>query len=287
MTKLIYALPLALCVSCGGGSQQFLTNPDLYGSLEYCFVEQNPDSIMAKPGDVLFMDMDYYTADGRLIYSSSDVAQDYRMYAPQEYLHDNIEQGFYLMHKGDSAIFHAKSGPFFEKIRKVKQPNSISPDEMLTFHVRMKNIYDGALYQKEIDEYNERMEAQEVLILHDYIRNENISAKPSESGLYKIITKNGTGKETAMGKLVTVHFVGSLIDGREFDNSYKRNEPFTFQLGEGKSIPGFEEGIASMKKGEKCRLIFPSTLGYGPRGVQGRIPAFSTLIFDVELLDMK
>lgn len=284
--KAIYISSLAVLASCGGGAAGFQTD-EKYGSLEFCFIEQNPDSIMAKPGDVLFMDMDYYTEDGRKIYSSLDVAQDYRMYAPQEYLTDNIEQGFYLMHKGDSAIFRAKSGPFFEKIRKVRQPQSIDPEEMLTFHVRLKNIYDGAEYQRQIDEYNERMEAQEVLILHDYIRNENVNATPSPSGLYKIVTKQGTGKETAMGKQVTVHFVGSLIDGREFDNSYKRNEPFTFQLGEGKSIPGFEEGIASMRKGEKCRLIFPSTLGYGPRGVQGRIPPFSTLIFDVELIDIK
>jgi peptidyl-prolyl cis-trans isomerase A (cyclophilin A) len=97
----------------------------------------------------------------------------------------------------------------------------------------------------------------------------------------------GYGPDTAAGKTVTVHFVGSLIDGREFDNSYTRKEPFTFKLGEGKSIPGFEEGIATMRKGEICRLIMPSTLGYGSRGVSGRIPAFATLIFDVELVDMK
>ncbi|MCQ2252186.1 MAG: FKBP-type peptidyl-prolyl cis-trans isomerase [Bacteroidales bacterium] len=282
----LYIVPLLLLASCGGNGHQFVSD-EKYGDLEYCFIEHHPDSIVAKPGDVLFLDMDYYSESGKMLFNSNEVSQSYRMYAPQQYLTDNIEQGLYLMHKGDSAIFHVKAGPFFENVRKVKIPKSVDPSETLTFHVRMRDIYDGAEYQKQIDEYNAKMEAQELLILKDYLRNENISQQPSQSGLYKIVSKAGDGKQTAEGKTVTVHFVGSLIDGSEFDNSYKRNEPFTFQLGAGKSIPGFEEGIASMTKGEKCRLIMPSTLGYGSRGVSGRIPPFATLIFDIELVDIK
>nr|MCR5455947.1 FKBP-type peptidyl-prolyl cis-trans isomerase [Bacteroidales bacterium] len=239
-------------------------------------------------GDVWNMDFDYYNSDDSLIYASRDVAQDFLMYAPQQIATGSVEKGIMMMHKGDSAVFRAPADIFFREVRKMKKmPKFVKPGDLLTFHVRMKDIYDGKEYQRQIDEYNERMEAQELLILHDYVRNEGIKAQPSESGLYKIIKKEGTGSETAAGKTVTVHFVGSFIDGREFDNSYTRKEPFTFQLGKGKSIPGFEEGIASMRKGEICRLIIPSTLGYGTRGVRGRIPAFATLIFDVELLDIQ
>ncbi len=287
MRKLLYALPLALGISGCQNSPQFVQDPSKYGSMEFCFIEEVPDSATAKPGDVLFLDMDYYTADGRKIYSSRDVSDNFRMYAPDTFEKGTIEQALMMMHKGDSAIFKVEAGPFFENTRKVKLPKALAYSELITFHIRLSNIYDGALYQKEIDEYNERMESQELMVLMEYLLNEKITAKPSPSGLYKIVTKEGKGTVSADGKNVTVHFVGSLIDGREFDNSYKRNEPFTFKLGEGKSIPGFEEGIASMRKGEKCRLIFPSTLGYGPRGVNGRIPAFATLIFDVELIDFE
>ncbi len=278
---------MALGISGCGNGNQFQHNPDEYGSMEYCFIEEFADSAKAKPGDVLFLDMDYYTEDGRKIYSSRDVSDNFRMYAPDGFEKGTIEQGLMMMHKGDSAIFKVEAGPFFENTRKVKLPKALSYNELITFRIRLSDIYDGALYQKEIDEYNERMEAQEMMVLMEYLLQEKITAKPSPSGLYKIITKEGKGTVLADGKNVTVHFVGSLIDGREFDNSYTRNEPFTFKLGEGKSIAGFEEGIASMRKGEKCRLIFPSTLGYGPRGINGRIPAFATLIFDVELIDFE
>ncbi|MCQ2249753.1 MAG: FKBP-type peptidyl-prolyl cis-trans isomerase [Bacteroidales bacterium] len=285
MRKLLYALPLAVCVSCNGGGTQFVQNEDLYGDMGVCFVEQHQDSIKAKPGDVIFLDMDYFLEDGRKVYSSRDVSDNFRMYAPQDSTKGTINQALMMMHKGDSALFRVKAGPFMASSG-VKIKN-IADDDPLVFRIRMKDIYDGTEYQKQIDEYNERMEAQEKMILRDYVRNENIKEKPSESGLYRIVTQPGSGTETAAGKKVTVHFVGSLVDGSEFDNSYKRGQPFTFQLGVGKSIPGFEEGISQMRKGEKCRLIFPSSLGYGSRGVGGRIAPFSTLIFDIELIDFE
>ncbi len=274
-----------MLASCGAPKPDFQPLGD---NVEACFVEVNADSAVAKPGDVWNMDFDYYNNNDSLIYASRDVAQDFLMYAPKKIAEGSVEKGIMMMHKGDSAVFRAPADVFFREVRKMKKlPAYVKPGDLLTFHVRMKNIYDGKEYQRQIDEYNERMEAQELLILHDYVRNEGIKVQPSKTGLYKIINKQGYGADTAAGKMVTVHFVGSLLDGREFDNSYTRREPFTFQLGAGKSIPGFEEGIATMHKGEICRLIMPSTLGYGSRGISGRIPAFSTLIFDVELVDMK
>ena len=77
-----------------------------------------------------------------------------------------------------------------------------------------------------------------------------------------------------------------FVEGTEFDNSYKRNKPLTFRLGQDLVIPGWEEGIATMKKGEKARLVCPSNLAYGPEGTKG-IPPFSTLIFDIEMIDFK
>lgn len=284
--KKIFALAAASAIiaSCGAPKVDF---QQLGDGVEACFVEVNADSAVAKPGDVWNMDFDYYNYNDSLIYASRDVAQDFLMYAPSQMAKGSVEKGIMMMHKGDSAIFRASAEVFFRDVRKKKIPAYVKSGDKLIFHVRMKDIYDGKEYQRQIDEYNERMTAQELLILHEYIRNEGIKVQPSKTGLYKIINKTGYGADTAAGKTVTVHFVGSLIDGREFDNSYTRREPFTFKLGEGKSIPGFEEGIATMHKGEICRLIMPSTLGYGSRGVSGRIPAFATLIFDVELVDMK
>jgi len=282
---LIYIVSLLVLASCAADSG-FQRNEELYGDIGYRFVRSNPDSVGVKFGDVLFLEMDYCTEAGQKIYSSREVSDNFRMYA-NEGGKGSIELAMAMMHKGDSAVFDIAAGPFYQNTKKKPLPKGLTANDRLVFHVRLDNVFDGAEYQREIDEYNERMQAQEMMILRDYVRNENISAKPSETGLYKIVTRQGAGSETAQGKQVTVHYVGTLIDGSEFDNSYKRDKPFVFKLGEAKAIPGFEEGIASMRKGEKCRLIIPSRLGYGSRGVGERIPPFATLIFDVELIDFE
>ncbi len=96
----------------------------------------------------------------------------------------------------------------------------------------------------------------------------------------------GKGAEAVAGKSVTVHYTGTLTDGTKFDSSLDRKTPFTFGLGKGEVIKGWDQGVAGMKVGGKRKLTIPSELAYGPNSV-GAIPANSTLIFEVELLDVK
>lgn len=109
----------------------------------------------------------------------------------------------------------------------------------------------------------------------------------TESGLrYKMIQK-GNGKQAEKGKTVSVHYSGSLENGEVFDSSYKRKQPIDFPLGMGHVIEGWDEGIALLQVGDKARFVIPSHLGYGERGAGGVIPPGATLIFDVELMDVK
>lgn len=96
----------------------------------------------------------------------------------------------------------------------------------------------------------------------------------------------GTGAEAVPGTAVTVHYVGMLPDGTVFDASEPRGQAFTFNLGAGQVIPGWEQGVAGMKEGGKRRLIIPPALAYGENGIPGAIPGNATLIFDVELLEV-
>lgn len=106
----------------------------------------------------------------------------------------------------------------------------------------------------------------------------------TESGLqYKVLTK-GNGKMPTAESNVTVHYRGKLIDGTEFDSSYKRNEPATFNLGQ--VIQGWTEALQLMHEGDKLELYIPYELGYGERGAGGDIPPFATLIFEVELISV-
>ena len=112
--------------------------------------------------------------------------------------------------------------------------------------------------------------------------------------LVKNDTNVGSGAEATAGKRVTVHYTGWLFDtaqpenkGRKFDSSRDRNDPFTFRLGGGEVIDGWDRGVAGMKVGGRRILTIPPGMGYGSRGAGGVIPPNATLLFDVELLDVK
>lgn len=104
------------------------------------------------------------------------------------------------------------------------------------------------------------------------------------TGLKYIDKQVGTGAEAVKGKLVSVHYTGRLADGKKFDSSVDRNEPFSFTLGAGQVIKGWDEGVAGMKVGGKRDLVIPASLGYGARGAGGVIPPNAELHFEVELL---
>lgn len=110
--------------------------------------------------------------------------------------------------------------------------------------------------------------------------------KTTASGLKYAIIQEGEGELVGKEKQATVHYSGFLLDGTKFDSSVERDEPFTFVAGVGQVIPGWDEGVQLMKKGSKARFIVPANLAYGDRDL-GKIPPNSTLIFDVEVLDVK
>jgi peptidylprolyl isomerase len=110
------------------------------------------------------------------------------------------------------------------------------------------------------------------------------NAIATDSGLKYIELVEGEGASPQPGNTVTVHYTGTLEDGTKFDSSRDRGQPFSFKIGVGQVIKGWDEGVGSMKVGGRRQLIIPPGLGYGSRGAGGVIPPNATLIFDVELL---
>ena len=139
-------------------------------------------------------------------------------------------------------------------------------------------IFEGARAEREAEEKRKMEELMESVAA---------GFDKTDSGLrYKILQK-GEGKKATKGSMVSVHYKGQLLDGTVFDSSYKRRQPIDFNLGIGQVISGWDEGIQLLQVGDKARFVIPSNLAYGERGAGGVIPPNATLIFDVELMNVK
>ena len=136
-----------------------------------------------------------------------------------------------------------------------------------------------------------RMKREAALKAEAEAKMEQLAAgfEKTESGLRYQFIQRGSGKKAENGKTVAVHYEGSLENGKVFDSSYPRKKPIEFRLGQGQVIEGWDEGIALLQVGDKARFVIPSDLAYGPSGAGGviPIPPHATLIFDVELMDVK
>lgn len=141
--------------------------------------------------------------------------------------------------------------------------------------------------QEAMRQKREQEQLNAVTEFNIYVQQHHPGAKSTPSGLHYIIEEQGTGAKAEKHKNVSVHYTGALTNGQVFDSSHKRNQPITFPLGLGRVIKGWDEGIALLNVGGKAKLIIPYFLAYGEEGRPPVIPAKATLIFDVELTDVK
>lgn len=130
-----------------------------------------------------------------------------------------------------------------------------------------------------------KVEGQSTINTLEMQDNNTVNQEATELKIEDLVV--GDGETAEAGDSVTVNYKGELVDGTEFDSSYKRNQPFVFQLGKGAVIKGWDEGVAGMKVGGKRKLTIPSDLAYGERGAGALIPPNATLVFEVELLEVE
>ncbi len=138
------------------------------------------------------------------------------------------------------------------------------------------------MQQKQVDTAKQTQSSNDTFLTENA---KKAGVKTTASGLQYVVTQEGKGKSPKADSVVKVHYSGKLVDGTVFDSSIERGEPIEFPLNQ--VIPGWTEGLQLMKEGGKATFYIPSQLGYGEQGVPGTIPANSTLIFDVELIQVK
>ena len=197
---------------------------------------------------------------------------------------------FFITHKatpwldGKHTVFgHVISGQ--DVVDKIEQNDLIKHVTIKKVGPNATNFIASSVFQKYQD--LEKQKAKEKAAeLEKQLATHTKNAIKTSSGLQYVILTGSEGEKPQNGQKVSVNYSGFLLDGTMFDSSYKRNKPFEFVLGQGRVIKGWDEGVALLNKGSKAKFIIPPHLAYGSRGAGGLIPPNSTLIFEVELIEI-
>ena len=212
-------------------------------------------------------------------------------------------EGMTMMHKGDSASFIVNiDSTFIKWFHQPSLPAEFNSTDVMRFEVRLDDFYPeseyavrlGAKIKKDAEARIEKMKADHpeetataAQQLTEFLAKNKVNVEPTASGLYYVMTQEGNGEKPEVGQMVQVHYTGKLLDGTVFDSSVERGEPITIPIGVGQVIPGWDEGIMLMSKGEKGVLYIPYYLAYGDRQAGDKITPYSNLVFEVELVDLQ
>ncbi|MDR0438425.1 MAG: FKBP-type peptidyl-prolyl cis-trans isomerase [Bacteroidales bacterium] len=250
------------------------------------------DNPRAQLGDIIIAEIWAYL-DDELEYAN--IGGPEPMFQVMESQHPgDLMEALQMIGKGDSVTFVFN----MDTLRKYNPPGSLDGIKSVFYTIKVEDVYTEDEFWKKMEEDQIRGEAEEATKLKAFISEQGITVEPNDDGVFVIITTEGDGRPISRGETITINYVGRFLDGTIFDTSlediakehdiYKSDrsyEPLSFQVGAGRIIPGMDYAVLGMKTGTKATLIIPSNMAYGSRA-QGTIPAFSTLIFDIEIVDV-
>ncbi len=257
--------------------------------IEYKIVNSTNSAKRPRVGDVLYLDMSYkMEKTNTLLFTTDDFNDEFKMRLSASSDKGCIEEAFMLMSEGDSAVIKVDAIKFFLKSQgKVSIPANINKGDRLVFNIRLKKIVSGIEYAEANKEmYIKRIEEENSLI-ERFLMGKNFPQKNTDSGLRMLIINKGAGKVPTPGTTVKIDYTAAFIDGAVFDSTLEREEPFSFVTGRKQVIEGLDEAVMNMNVGDHCLVIIPFRLAYGDQKYGNVIPPFSTLVFEIELLDAK
>src|SRR5690606_9623340 len=259
---------------------------DLYqgeGSLEYQIFtknkdgkfepKDNPAADTSMIGQVMTMQQVVKTEGDSVLFSTYETNRPAMALMNASPSPGSLESALLMMKPGDSAVFKISADTLFAKSYQQPLPPFIKKGTKLTFHIVAEKLQSKEMamadqqkmqeeMMKEMQAHAEKQIAVDDENIQKYLKENNLTAQKTESGLYYIITQKGNGPTPKPGQIVAVHYRGTTFDGKEFDSSAKSGAPFEFQIGQGMVIRGWDEGIALLNKGSKATLLIPSTLAY-------------------------
>ena len=189
----------------------------------------------------------------------------------------DLYEGIMMLSPGDSGVFLVSADSLFMKtFRMAKRPDGIDSNSTVSFYVHLLTADSPVKMQKD-----------EEISLQKYLKDNNVTVSPTASGVYLIESQKGEGIKIDTGCQVKFQFKVALIDGKQLFSSYERPEPIKFRFGKKVDTRGMEEAIGLLKKGSKAKIIVPSKMAFGETGRGSIVPPYSTLVYEVEILDVQ
>jgi len=255
------------------------TNRGLY----YKFYSQNTAATQPKLTDFLKVKMTCYLHDS-LYFDWQDAGNEVFAKLKESYFPGDLQEAYAMMHEGDSASFYIKADSIALKYYS-RNPDSVGlkADDYFRYEVKLVEVQSEEAFTANIEKMKETMRQASKEELTAYMLQNYPDVKPLSSGVYIIPVETGKGRCPVKGEKVELDFAAFLLNGKSVGSTFESPEKFSFVLGDGQTLRGWEEIVPNMHLGERVRAIIPSELAYGEHPV-GEIPAFANLVYDIKLL---
>ena len=250
--------------------------------------------IKPSAGDLLQLSITYKTINDSVFMDSYSYNETGLVILPFRHssFRGSFEEGLTKMNVGDSVSFIISSDSLFQKFFNAELPFFLSKGSLVKMEVKLAGILNNDGYQNEFKKYQnvvEDLDINERCKLKTYLDTNQIQFSQLSNGMYYLPIKQGVGERAKSGNQVTVNYKGFFLNGKQFESTYVRGQPLEFKLGEeGQVIKGFETAISLMNEGSKTKFIIPSHLAFGETGSSTKIiPAYTTVVYEIELLNIK
>ena len=262
----------------------------------YKYYKENKDAQKAMTGNILTMNIKYRVkVNGKdsVLFTSAGMAKPFELNLAKSDFKGDVYEAFGMLHVGDSATFIIGAKDFFTKTAKYpKMPEGIDSTSKMFFDVKLVKCETLEARQKMEKEKADKLRGEEPGKLQTYLTKNNVTTKPTASGIYIITQSAGSGRAIVKGDFVKINLTVSSVDGKKIFSSLDKNKPITLEYGKPFDTKGFEEAIGTLKKGSKATILVPSEMGFGEKGKRNMngediIPPFTPVVYDIEVLDLK
>lgn len=285
LIKIIFFLTLILFSSCFNKSRYSGFSRGRHG-IYYQLHKIGEDTQKAGPGDFVTADITYQT-----MYDSVFFTGRRKLQITEPQFKGGIDECFMMLAEKESATFIISASDFFHLTLQSDLPSFLNEGDMMKVMIDILEIQTEEEFVKEKEAFLHWIEDfgdYEKVILKQYLDQEKLPVKPESNGIYRIVLKEGSEIQIEPGDTITINYEGKFLNGKFFDSTIKRNQPFQFVYGtEWQVIKGLEDALAMMTEGEKSLFILPSEMAFGKEGSStGIIPPYTSLIFEVEVLQV-